>query len=405
MKLNFWLDRLLTSKTTLKILSVFIAVVIWVYAGGGFVSDVNRRFVVKVDYINLAKGLLLFPSVSEVEVQLIGNKAVIDSLNPNQIKCMVNLSELGPGVYKLPVEVFVPPGLKLVYVRPTNIDVKIEKLLRKEFPVEVVFQGYPKDGFIVKDVKISPKTVYLEGPQGEVNSVSKVKAIINVKGVDKSFKLDVPLILESKKKIESVKLIPLRVRAYVDVVKGWPQKEVVVKPVIRGSLKEGFELVLISVNPQKVKVKGPISKLKELNELYTEPIDLSFINKTRTFKVKVILPDESLSFVSSGDEYVDVKVEVKERYITKTFNDVFVHIKGKGVYKSWKVSPKKVTVVIVGPKSLVESYLKDKKQPYVYVDISNIVSKKTEVQVEVSLPAGLTYYVKPSKVEVTAVTD
>ena len=79
-----------------------------------------------------------------------------------------------------------------------------------------------------------------------------------------------------------------------------------VKPKLSGNLPEGYEIVKIAVEPEKVLVKGPESKIKPDYEVNTSSIDISGLTRDFEFDVDLINPHPELRLASS-----QVKVKVR----------------------------------------------------------------------------------------------
>jgi YbbR domain-containing protein len=83
-----------------------------------------------------------------------------------------------------------------------------------------------------------------------------------------------------------------------------------VEPDIVGVVKEGFKFRW-SVDPPRVLIQGPESKLKENYIVRTSPIDISELTSTTTFEVDLILPNPDVRLASSRAK-VDVIIQIQE---------------------------------------------------------------------------------------------
>ena len=87
--------------------------------------------------------------------------------------------------------------------------------------------------------------------------------------------------------------------------------ELAVKPTILGKAGEGFRIVKTEVNPEKVQVAGPESKVRAGDEVRTTPVDVSGLTQSTVFEVDLILPKPELRLVTSQIR-VRVRVIVEE---------------------------------------------------------------------------------------------
>jgi YbbR domain-containing protein len=83
-----------------------------------------------------------------------------------------------------------------------------------------------------------------------------------------------------------------------------------VEPGIVGEVKEGFKMRW-SVDPPRVLIQGPESKLKEDYIVRTSPIDISELTQTTEFEVDLILPNPDVRLASSQTQVI-VSIHIQE---------------------------------------------------------------------------------------------
>ncbi len=120
------------------------------------------------------------------------------------------------------------------------------------------------------------------------------------------------------------------------------EREVEVKPEFDDSLPEGFELYAKSVEPLRVRVRGPESIVKSLDSISTEKISLE--NRKSAFTAKQIGLNLVNSKVTLLDSIVDVSVKVGEKRIERVFS----------VETKYENDTKKFNVVLLAPHSVLE---------------------------------------------------
>jgi len=84
-----------------------------------------------------------------------------------------------------------------------------------------------------------------------------------------------------------------------------------VEPDIVGVVKEGFKMGEWRVDPPRVLIQGPESKLKEGYIVRTSPIDISELTLTTKFEVDLILPNPYVRLASSRAK-VEVIIPIQE---------------------------------------------------------------------------------------------
>lgn len=139
--------------------------------------------------------------------------------------------------------------------------------------------------------------------------------------------------------------IPIRLEPII-------QREIELEPRVDGKPAEGYEVYGVIPNQKTVVVRGPASKLNQLNKAPTETVWLGGQSETFTASnVAIDIPDPKIDLLSPA---VNIRVEIGEQRAEKTFTDVSVSAPAGS-----RVAPNKATVTITGPKLLVEALKKE----------------------------------------------
>ncbi len=123
-------------------------------------------------------------------------------------------------------------------------------------------------------------------------------------------------------------------------------KDVPVNPVLSGQPGDGLEIYSQTVNPAKVRVRGPANLIRALSSVSTEKIDVADHNAdftARQVAVNVSNPKATLL-----ESIVDVSFRIGEKRIERSYS---VPVKGDG--------KRKVTVVLFGPRSELDGIKPD----------------------------------------------
>ncbi|MGH9901610.1 MAG: CdaR family protein [Pyrinomonadaceae bacterium] len=126
------------------------------------------------------------------------------------------------------------------------------------------------------------------------------------------------------------------------------EREVDVKARLEGSPPEGYELLGVQITPSKVRVRGPESRVNELQSVPTETISLDGQLESLTLPQTAI--DIEDRKVVALDQVVTVRVEIDEERIEKRFAGVTVRAANGGA----AVRPASVSVVLRGARSVME---------------------------------------------------
>ncbi len=115
-----------------------------------------------------------------------------------------------------------------------------------------------------------------------------------------------------------------------------------VKPRIRGTPAEGFEVAAVKVEPAEVEVEGAERVLRGLGEIPTAVVDVTGLDGTFSRPVPLVMPDPTVKPV--GNETVKLTVEIREVVAEREFLEIPVPPPAPG----WTIMPPTVTVRLRG---------------------------------------------------------
>jgi len=375
------IDDLLSSTLFLKIVSVALAIFLWMYASGD--RDEEKTFFVPVEYRNVPEGISVTAQTEEVEVQVSAPPALLSSLNARDVICEVDLRGLkSPSRHRLPVKISLPPGFSIISVKPSYIEVELHRMIERVMSVEVEIADIP-EGYIVHSVNTVPDKVVVKGREELITKVTGAVVRLPWEKVSSGESVRASVELKAQDEIPSgLTIEPSWVNVSVSAEKGFPRKEVPVEVQLRGAPDPDFAVESLVVVPGRVTLEGPPNVLSGIVSVKTAPVSVEGLSKSDERTVALEIP-KGVSL--QGEGQAEVKIELRERTVSRTFFDIPVKIAGRGVYSKWRLDPDRVDIVLEGPPSAVER-LNPKELPIeVYVDISNIVSKQISAAPKVRL--------------------
>ncbi len=351
------------SSTFNKVLSVVIALLLWVYVIGEVNPTTQHTFTnVPVSLVSMetltSRGLAVAGSSDyTVDIVVEGQRADISKLNMDEVVATADLFGFGKGQSYIEVSVKVPETVKKIEVRPARIPVNIEELVAVSKPVRVSVNGLETGNQEVGNIKLKPSEIEVTGAKSQVDSVEFIQAT-----------LDATKILENGSTLQ-VTAIPLdhnetpvrNVRLsseYVEVsAKLFGVKSVKLNAQTIGELSEGYEISSIEL-PNTIAVKGSKSTLRSLTEVNTEAIDLTDVSSNTTQKVKIQLPDGVE--LANANKTIEVKILVKE-VVAKEFTYSADEIAVEGLSQGYKASiqTSEITVKVIGDDSVMDTIQKE----------------------------------------------
>jgi hypothetical protein len=156
-------------------------------------------------------------------------------------------------------------------------------------------------------------------------------------------------------------------------------KEGPVRPrLLPGRPAPGYEVAEITSDPPTIRVRGPRSRVRETESVFTEPVSGDGADVTVEEKVNVGLEDPLLTLEGSGQ--VRVVVRIRERHEKMTFASLPVTPHGRPA----ELLPPAVRVVVSGPARVLRDLTPADVLPYVNVPDDHRQPLPLPVAVEVT---------------------
>jgi len=386
----------------IKLLSLFFAIILWLYIAGGENPIVENFIDISLTPTTLSEDLAIKEFPTNVSIGIKGPKNIINNISPSQISGIVDFSEISKeGLYKLKVEVAAPKRTEITRIIPSEIKVEVEKILAKEVEVEYSLIGIPEKGFSLADEpQFIPSKVKIIGAQSVLESVKQTICAIDISGIkeDLNKKIKVRAVDVNGNDINEVKIEPDIAEVSISLTRGYPEKRLAVKPKIVGKPAPGYYISEILSSPDEIKIFGNYSKINSIEFLETIPIDVSGITKTLSVKVPPTL-DEGLNIAEGEVELIEVSIQVKEAIIDKTLKNISVLPQNISPFVSCEIRPETVDITVEGKNVLVDKLKTEDIKAFVKFMDNFKVEQKVKVQVE--LPEGISVIkIEPEEVTV-----
>ena len=275
------------NKFTLKVLSLIIAILIWL-----LVRNVDDPIVVRTFYeipvsienaSYFAENLeipLLVDGKDTVKVRVKGARSVVSKLKKEDIKAVADMTQIiskDTTPIMVPVEV-TGTGISDsdITVRPRNIQVDIEKQKSVEKTIAVsTGDTQPDKDYEIGNLKANPEKVTISGPETIINKIDKVVALIDVTGRKESnieIKSQLKIYDKNLDELSPKQLEYLNIKEISDntiriQAQFWKVKQnVKIKAEYSGEPKRGYEVDSINLVPDTISVAGTDEALKKLEQ-------------------------------------------------------------------------------------------------------------------------------------------
>lgn len=281
------MKKSLMNKSTLKILSLLIAILIWVVVKNVqdpmLVKVITRIPVTIVNESYLASNLevpLLIEGQDTVNVKVKGRESVVKELtrdNFTAIADMTQIISMKTTLRMVPVKVSCEGLLDSdISVTPRNIQVDIEKQTSVEKIIAVnTGDTVPDKNYEVGVLKANPEKVTISGPESIVNKIDRVVALVDVSG-QKETKIELDSELKiydknqdelSEKQLSYLDLKEIQNNKIKVTAEFWrAQNKVSLKAESSGSPKYGYQVSEIKLVPDTISIAGTDEALQKLAE-------------------------------------------------------------------------------------------------------------------------------------------
>lgn len=332
--------RKITDNIPLKIMSVAVAVVLWLivvnidnpigtnYYTINDVELINKEYVESSDTI----GKMCMPEQNQdsIKIAITASKKIRDKIKVTDISAVADLQQavsLDTNPVMVPITVTCSvPGVSSndIKVTPQNLSVNLDEKETQEFVVNVS-RGDTKPGkdYEVGSLTANPEKVRITGPKTLVNKIDKVNATIELDGNTQDFTQDVNLTIIDKNQeaLSDSEMNSLRIENNAKVVvtaRLWKIRQGVgISASYVGTPADGYEVGSVKTVPDTISVAGSIEGLESLAEnnnvitILADSIDISGESKDVEKKISLnnLLPDNvKLTSDSSEDVWVTVNI-------------------------------------------------------------------------------------------------
>jgi YbbR domain-containing protein len=158
------------------VLSVFLIIAVWSTFTRGVDTVISMD--IPVEYMNRPPEMeILHTSVNAVRLELSGSGALLRRIQPEQVSVKLDLSKgvAGANPFTItPESVSLPPGVLLKDVKPPVVEVTLDRIVKKELPVQVDWVGKLQEPYVIAQVNIDPPAVQVTGSARVLSTLSAV---------------------------------------------------------------------------------------------------------------------------------------------------------------------------------------------------------------------------------------
>jgi len=168
--------RFLTKNTTIKIISLILAIILWVFVKSKSGGEVG--LVVPVEFYRVPASLIVTHVTDEaINVRITGSVIQLQRLPTREMRARIDLSRARPGTNSfdiLPDNFNVSKALDITQISPSSVKVDLDHVLEKMVQVKPVVQGKPAKGYRVSKITVDPPYINMQGARSQLVGLKEV---------------------------------------------------------------------------------------------------------------------------------------------------------------------------------------------------------------------------------------
>lgn len=252
-----------------------------------------------------------------------------------------------------------------------------------DIPLHVMRQPV---GYVVTNAPTKPVAVTLRGPRTILDGVDerRVRFALDL-GTAAPGEVRVELNADMirpplPRRLKVVRIEPARAKVRLERL---VRRTLPVRPELAGLPPLGYTPET-SVTPGDVEVSGPASKVEELKEIKTEPVELRNAPEPNS---RTVLLSWAGDFVSFTPDHVTVSVAFQPTAMSRKFEHVEVTVRNVGAGLHAKLVPSHLDLTVQGPQRVLSNYVLEPGS--VYVDAAGLEPGTYRVTPKVELPQSI----------------
>jgi YbbR domain-containing protein len=161
----------------LRVLSVLIAIGLWVFVNAGQ-HEAQTTLVVPVEYRGLPTGLLVVNQHPDfVTLSVSGPRTLLSLLDSSRLAVRLDLRGISPGQaeFKITPDMFnVPRQTTIDRIAPSQITLDVDQIASRELPVRLSISGQVANGLAISSIELKPSLVTMTGPSHALRNLDAI---------------------------------------------------------------------------------------------------------------------------------------------------------------------------------------------------------------------------------------
>ena len=361
----------LTNNLSLKILSIFLAFLVWIAVINVSNPEVSRSKEVVLEIENeqvLTQARKTYELTGKTTVTVTYDVRVRDEykIRNSDFRAYIDLAELYDVTGSVPIRIEVLNNKELISnasAKSGTMKVDVEDQQRKRFDLQIVSSGEPADGYAINEITLEPDYVYVTGPTSKVGQISYVGVELpDLSGIEGDLVGAVaPTLYDANdNKLSLGDRVTFNTTEVNYTVRVNRVKTLSIDFDVAGSAADGYRYAGLECDVKSVSVQGLKSTLAELNTIVIPSSVLTINGASSDRRVTVDLQEylpEGVQIVgSSGIAEVLLKIERLESRKFRLSQDAITLLNEVDDYQ-YVITPDVIELVVKGLSEDLDSLL------------------------------------------------
>lgn len=387
------LNNFFEKDSVIRVLSVLVGVLIW-FIVLDYQNPMDERTIsiplrTNTQVLDSSNIKLVSSNIpSNVDVIIKGRKQRLEKVTANDFEAFLDLGEVNDtNTTELIIDAPNYSGEEDIIisgVNPKIVKIKLENIIRKEFPINVQWLGTLPEGYEAVNVKLNPNSVILQELESVMNSVGKVVVSVDAEQLLKGDSIN--------KRVEvyntNDKIVP-SLDGSVQATIGYNiSKTIPVSTTIAGEPKKDYYVQDYTISQNTISIMGNYDLLKDINTINAEQLNVDNVDQSFQKDLVLLIP-ENIQLYNSP-EVVTVQVNI-QKYSDRVVNipKSSITIFGGDVSgeTNYRILEDDITFSVKGPVEILDAL--DIKSIKGFVDVSLTTEGVQLVVVRLSLPSGI----------------
>ncbi|MBN1960767.1 MAG: hypothetical protein JW841_07450 [Deltaproteobacteria bacterium] len=284
----------ITKNITLKLFSLIVASLLFLFVNieSGTSADVDFR----LEYHLPDDIIIVGDAPTQLHATLRGPWAAVRSYDIADLKpVIIDIKNAGPGSFRRTIdinEITPPGGMRVISIRPTEIELVLDRRVERQVAVQTDIVGKPDLGYEVAAIETTPEKVWVSGPAKKVETLDAIPTrVIDIEGRREDISVDI----EIKPPLAPIRLKEKRVSVTIRIAEELTTRSFENLPVRVDGAPIG-----ISAIPDKVtvKLKGP----KNLVENIEPSTIIPYVDITQEINEGALVIDKMVSLQGNPEQ-------------------------------------------------------------------------------------------------------